>query len=310
MKKLIPVITVLVLLLTACGGGAAQPTAISLPTAAPTTVSIATQATTGGKAGDVKTSNADAMQMAYIPSGTFYMGGVDTDAKSMEKPAHNVTVSAFWMDKLEVTNGMYTLCTKAGKCTPPRAFNSATRKSYFGNPDFNDFPVINVSWGDASAYCAWAGRRLPTEAEWEYAARGSTDYRRYPWGDPSPNNNLANYDYGVRDTSKVGSYPAGASPFGILDMAGNVWEWVADFYDPNYYAGQASQNPTGPSVAVGQGLRRVIRGGSWVDSFRDIRVSARGYASSPDLSADSKSSKYLGDANDHIGFRCAANAGN
>jgi formylglycine-generating enzyme required for sulfatase activity len=306
MKKLIPVITIFVLLLTACGGGAAQPTAISLPTAVPTTADNAAQQN-GGKAGDVMTSPGDAMPMVYIPSGAFYMGGVDTDAQPDEKPPHNVTVSAFWMDKLEVTNGMYTLCVKATKCQPPRDFQSATRKSYFGNADFNDFPVIQVSWQDASNYCQWAGRRLPTEAEWEYAARGSADYRRYPWGEQSPDNNLANYDYGVRDTSKVGSYPSGASPFGILDMAGNVYEWVADYYDPNYYAGMPSQNPTGPSVAVGQGLRRVIRGGSWLDAFRDQRVSNRGYASSPDLSADSKSEKYKGEANNHTGFRCAAN---
>jgi formylglycine-generating enzyme required for sulfatase activity len=247
------------------------------------------------------------MQMVFIPSGLFYMGGVDTDAQPDEKPPHNVTIPAFWMDKLEVTNGMYSLCVKDGKCKPPREFQSATRKSYFGNPDFTDFPVIHVSWLDAKNYCEWAGRRLPTEAEWEYAARGSGDYRRYPWGEQSPDNNLANYDYGVRDTNKVGSYPSGASPFGILDMAGNVWEWVADYYDPRYYEGQPSQNPSGPSVAVGQGLRRVIRGGSWVEAFRDLRVSNRGYASSPDLSADSKSEKYKGDANDHTGIRCAAN---
>jgi formylglycine-generating enzyme required for sulfatase activity len=306
MKKLIPVITIFVLLLTACGGGAAQPTALSLPTAVPTTADNAAQQN-GGKAGDVMTSPGDAMPMVFIPSGAFYMGGVDTDAQPDEKPPHNVTVSAFWMDKLEVTNGMYTLCVKATKCQPPREFQSATRKSYFGNADFTDFPVIQVSWQDASNYCQWAGRRLPTEAEWEYAARGSADYRRYPWGEQSPDSNLENYDYSVRDTSKVGSYPSGASPFGILDMAGNVFEWVADFYDPNYYAGMPSQNPSGPSVAVGQGLRRVIRGGSWVDAFKDQRVSNRGYASSPDLSADSKSEKYKGEANNHTGIRCAAN---
>jgi len=306
MKKLILVMTAVVLLLTACGGGGAQPTAISLPTAVPTSASNDTQSG-GGNAGDVKTSPADAMPLIFIPSGSFYMGGVDSDAQPDEKPAHNVNIAAFWIDKLEVTNGMYSLCTKAGKCKPPRNFESSTRKSYFNNPDFTDFPVINVSWVDAKTYCEWAGRRLPTEAEWEYAARGGEDYRRYPWGDQSPDNNLANYDYSVRDTNKVGSYPAGASPYGALDMAGNVWEWVSDFYDPRYYEGEPSQNPTGPSVAVGQGLRRVIRGGSWVEAFRDVRVSNRGFLSSPDLNADSKSEKYKGEANDHTGIRCAAN---
>jgi formylglycine-generating enzyme required for sulfatase activity len=307
MKKLIPVLTIFVLLLSACDmPGGAQPTAISLPTAVPTTASN-DQQTGGGNPGDVKTAPADAMPMVFIPSGAFYMGGVDTDAQDDEKPPHNVNIPAFWMDKLEVTNGMYSLCVKDGKCKPPREFQSSTRKSYFGNADFNDFPVVHVSWLDAKNYCEWAGRRLPTEAEWEYAARGSGDYRRYPWGEQSPDNNLANYDYSVRDTNKVGSYPSGASPFGILDMAGNVWEWVADYYDPRYYEGEPSQNPSGPSVAVGQGLRRVIRGGSWVEAFRDLRVSNRGYASSPDLSADSKSDKYKGEANDHTGIRCAAN---
>jgi formylglycine-generating enzyme required for sulfatase activity len=312
MKKLTPIITIFVLLLAACDmpGGAPKPTAISLPTAAPTAANNAAQQANGGKAGDTQSSSTDAMPMAFIPNGSFYMGGVDTDAQPDEKPAHNVTMSGFWMDKLEVTNGMYTLCVKAGKCKPPREFKSSTRKSYFNNPDFTDFPVIQVSWGDADNYCKWAGRRLPTEAEWEYAARGSADYRRFPWGEQSPDNTLANYDYGVRDTAKVGSYPAGASPFGILDLAGNVWEWVADYYDPKYYEGMPSQNPAGPSVAVGQGLRRVLRGGSWVEGFKDTRVSNRGYGASPDLSADSKSEKYKGEANNHTGFRCASNAKN
>lgn len=321
MKKLILVIPVFVLLLAACDmpGGAAQPTPIDLSTAVPTAVAVVeteaaaapTQQFIAGKEGDTHVAAADAMVMVFIPGGKYYIGGVDTDAHPDEKPAHNVTLSSFWMDQLEVTNGMYSLCVKAGNCTPPRELKSSTHKSYFGSPDFNDFPVIQVSWQDASNYCEWAGRRLPTEAEWEAAARGNADYRRFPWGEQDADKTLANYGYTVRDTSRVGSYPTGASPFGILDMAGNVWEWVVDYYDAGYYAKSdaSAQDSTGPKEAVGPGLRRVIRGGSWVEGLKDARVSSRAYGASPDLTADPTSAKFLGDANDHTGFRCAATAG-
>jgi serine/threonine-protein kinase len=309
MKKLIPLLIVFVFVVSACAlpGSKPEPTPISLPTAAPTQVVTVnpTAAPQSAQAGDERTSSADGMVQAFIPSGSFRMGGVDADAQDDEKPDHKVTLSAFWMDKVEVTNAMYNLCVQAGACEPPREFKSVTRERYFANADFNDYPVIYVSWNDARLYCEWAGRRLPTEAEWEYAARGG-DYRRFPWGEDSPTNNLANYDYTVRDTTRVGSFPSGASSFGILDLAGNVWEWVADYYDQQYYGIAGEQNPTGPSTAGINGPRRVIRGGSWADSFKDVRVSNRGYSLAPDLSADSKSEAYMGEAKDSIGFRCVS----
>jgi eukaryotic-like serine/threonine-protein kinase len=309
MKKVFPILMVFVLFLSACGAGAdAEPTAIPLATAAPTAVPVAVateKPVQNAQVGDERVSPVDGMPQVFIPTGSFQMGGLDQDAKDNEKPARPVTISAFWMDKLEVTNAMYGLCVQAGVCQLPRELGSSTRPSYFANADFSDYPVIFVSWEDAKTYCSWAGRRLPTEAEWEYAGRG-TDFRRYPWGDQSPTNNLANYDYDVRDTSRVGSYPAGASAFGVLDMSGNVWEWVSDFYNDSYYEGGPSQNPTGPATASVHGLRRSIRGGSWQDSYKDVRVSNRGFSIAPDLTADSKSEKYKGEANNRIGFRCAA----
>lgn len=307
MKKLFPILVSLVLVLSACGmpGAGAEPTAVSLPTAIPEATTVnPTQAAKAGQAGDERTSSADGMVQVFIPGGKFQMGGFDGDAQKDEKPTHGVTISPFWMDKVEVTNGMYQLCVLAGACQAPREVKSETRPNYFSNKDFADYPVVYVSWNDADNYCKWAGRRLPTEAEWEYAARGSADFRRYPWGEQSPDNSLANYDYQMKDTARVGSFPKGASPFGILDLAGNVWEWVADYYQVEYYNQTGDQNPIGPSGKGGD--PRGIRGGSWADGFKELRVSNRGYAQSPDLTADSKADSYKGDANARTGFRCAA----
>lgn len=308
MKKLLPHLISLILVLSACGlpGPAVQPTTVVLPTAPPEkTASVnATLAPESGKAGEERTSPGDGMVQIYIPGGKYQMGGFDGDAQKDEKPTHAVALNPYWMDKVEVTNGMYQLCVQAGACQPPRQLKSASHASYFDNQDFADYPVIYVTWQNAANYCKWAGRRLPTEAEWELAARGSADARRYPWGDQSPDNTLANYDYQTRDTSRVGSFPKGASPFGLLDMAGNVWEWVSDFYNPNYYNTTSDQNPTGPAGT--DGGPKSIRGGSWADNFKDLRVSNRGYAASPDLTADTKSESYMGEANERTGFRCAA----
>ncbi len=228
------------------------------------------------------------------------MGGMDVRRAPNETPVHDVTLHAFWMDQLEVTNAMYALCVNAGGCTPPQSFKSQRRPSYFNNPEFNDYPVIYVTWGQARAYCAWAGRRLPTEAEWERAGRGN-DFRTFPWGEDKADGLRANFNMLVGDTSRVGSYPAGASPFGVLDMAGNVAEWVNDFYGS--YANAGTVNPTGPATSAS--LNRVVRGGSLGDAEINIRVSKRSSVPGPMLGTPSDPNAALGAFSPRIGFRCA-----
>ena len=309
MKKLFPVLAVLVLICTACqlGGGQAQPTPIAVASAVPTNTPIplnATAAPSGNQtAGSTRTST-DGMTEVFIPQGTFIMGGVDNNAQPNEKPSHRVTMHAYWIDKFDVTNAMYLKCVNAQVCNPPQSTSSKSVNSYYKNTAYDDFPVVNVPWGDAALYCKWAGRRLPTEAEWEYAARGSTS-NTYPWGDEPPDSTRANFNYLISDTTKVGSYPAGASPFGVLDMAGNVYQWVNDFYDANYYAKDVALNPQGP-IARTSFFGRVIRGGSFQDTPENIRISYRASDTGPNPNAQPTSPDYIGDYSPKIGFRCAS----
>lgn len=234
-------------------------------------------------------SALDGMTLVYIPSGQFLMGSPEADAAAgvEEKPQHKVYLSVYWMDQTEVTNAMYTRCVRAGVCRPPAQTRSKTRPAYYDEPAFGDYPVIYVSWQDAEVYCRWAGRRLPTEAEWEKAARG-TNGQTYPWGELPPGPGLANFNNQVGDTRPVGSYPVGASPFGALDMAGNVAEWVADWYNADYYPISPGSNPLGPE----QGEFRVLRGGSWFNLARAMRAAFR-LSNYPELQSDT------------VGFRCA-----
>jgi serine/threonine-protein kinase len=243
------------------------------------------------------------MPQVHIPAGMFRMGGMDVRRAPNELPEHDVTLDAFWMDQLEVTNAMFMLCVRAGACEPPQSFKSQRRTDYFNNTEFNDYPVVYVTWGRAAAYCSWAGRRLPTEAEWERAGRGD-DFRTFPWGEDKADGTLANFNMLVGDTSRVGTYSAGASPFGVLDMAGNVAEWVNDFYSFNYSL-ENTLNPTGP--ATSSSLNRVVRGGSLGDAEINIRVSKRSSVLGSNLNAAPGSSSYLGDFSPRIGFRCAGN---
>ena len=210
------------------------------------------------------TSPVDNMVMVYVPEGDFSMGS--DNGRLDEQPVHTVYLDAFWIDQTEVTNHMYTFCVRAGVCLEP------TNSSSLQNG-----PVINVGWNMAEAYCRWAGRRLPTEAEWEKAARG-TDGRTYPWGNSFPTCTLASLvslGYGqprcVNNTTAVGSYPAGASPYGALDMAGNAWEWVNDWYSATYYSQSPGNNPTGPE----SGNYRVLRGVSWDNNVDNVRSAYR-----------------------------------
>jgi len=252
----------------------------------------------------IRVSAKDGMTQMFVPAGTFFMGGMDVYREDDEQPAREVTLDAFWMDQVEVTNGMYNLCVQAGICQPPQKIRSDNRENYFGNPEFQDYPVVYVTWQDADVYCQWAERRLPTEAEWERAARGD-DKRNYPWGDELPNQYTANFMNLVGDTSRVGSYAEGASPFGILDMAGNVWEWVVDRYRPDYYKKAPTINPPGPTEEDVFNTMRVIRGGSFQEDGVFLRLANRSFIEGPNLKADPKSNEYFGKSSNRIGFRCA-----
>ncbi len=310
MKKLLPILAVLVFVGTACsmGGGQAEPTAIVLPTAAPTLPSAinptAEPAGNNLQAGSERVSPADGMIQVYIPQGFFQMGGIDPHASEDEQPAHKVQLKSYFIDKVEVTNAMYMICIQAGVCEPPKTLKSEARQSYFNNPEFNDFPVVYVTWANAKQYCEWAGRRLPSEAEWEYAGRGNT-LNTYPWGDQKPDGTRANFNYMLGDTNRVGSYPAGISPFGVLDLAGNVNEWVNDYYDPVYYKDANPLNPAGP-LARANYFNRVVRGGSFADAEIDIRVSNRSSVRGPNFDAQLNTDEYYGDFSPRIGFRCVS----
>ena len=238
--------------------------------------------------GSTTVSDKDGMMLVYVPEGEFEMGS--QDGLSDEKPVHSVYLNAYWIDRTEVTNTMFSTFingtryqTDAEKAGFSWIFNgSAWEKTSGANwkhphgsssslSGLEKHPVTHISWNDAQAYCEWAGRRLPTEAEWEKAARGM-DGRIYPWGNQDPNASLANYFLNVGDTTTAGSYADGASPYGALDMAGNVWEWVADWYGREYYNSQKEwTNPVGPS----SGVYRVLRGGSWNSQAISVQSASR-----------------------------------
>ncbi len=230
-------------------------------------------------------SDKDHMSLLHVSASEFTMGsdsGFDN-----ERPAHTVYLDEFWIDQTEVTIHMYSLCVKAKVCKKPANQASSLYSNYYGSPDFEVYPVIHVDWNMAKTYCEWADRRLPTEAEWEKAARGEQALT-YPWGDEEPNNHLLNFDKNKGDVTAVGSYPNGASPYGALDMAGNAWEWVADWYSEIYYASSPASNPLGPK----SGQERVLRGGSWLNNSILVRSSNRNYGSPEDDCVN-------------CGFRCA-----
>jgi formylglycine-generating enzyme required for sulfatase activity len=204
--------------------------------------------------------------MALVPAGEFMMGSARGDAD--EQPVHKVYVNTFLMDKYQVSVGHYARFLEA------TSHEVQEEWSLMNRPQHQNRPVANVDWADAVAYCKWAGKRLPTEAEWEKAARG-TDGRIYPWGNEPPTKFLANSGKEVWSShtalTQVGTFEEGKSPYGIYDMAGNVWEWVSDWYDPDYYKNSPSKNPTGPPT----GESKVIRGGSWGSGPEAMRAADR-----------------------------------
>ena len=256
--------------------------------------------------------------MVHVPAGGFAMGSARGEPD--ERPVHPVALSAFCIDRTEVTTAAYAACVASDQCVrapdtvrddnySPADVAMWSRACNSGRKDRASHPINCVDWDQAAAYCAAAGRRLPTEAEWEYAARGS-DSRTFPWGNDAPDAHRANvceracadmleqvagydpqsafeFDDGYTATAPVGSYTGGGSPFGAVDMAGNVWEWTADWYGP--YAAETQRDPTGP----GDGSGRVFRGGGWFDTDAEhLRATLR-FANVPQ-------NRYAA-----LGFRCA-----
>lgn len=221
-------------------------------------------------------------ELVTVPAGTFVMG--DINGEPSEYPERRVRMRAYAIERHEVTNAAYKACVKAGHCIAPPEI----KNPLLGG---DQYPVVAVSWLDADTYCRWVGRRLPTEAEWEYAARGS-DMRKWPWKgifDPEKANTRNTLD-SYPKTAPVESFPTGVSPFGVYDMAGNVAEWTADYFDPTMYRStpKSVENPLGPS----SGRDRVVRGGSWADGPHQVRTSARDTQSPTEI-------------DNSTGFRCA-----
>ena len=296
MKKMIIVSFVF---LVACGVPAVAPIATSLP---PTAIPIPSPTTTSIPN---ELSDDKGILMHLVPAGEFTMGS--EDGAEDERPVHQVYLDAFYMDIYEVTNAAFAACVKDKGCYPPQNTSSHTRPDYYGNPEFDNYPVIYMSGYKAEEYCAWRGGRLPTEAEWEKAARGVKAFM-YPWGDTLDGTKLnscdknctlswsdQNVDDGYADTAPVGSYESGRSPYGMYDMAGNVWEWVADSYNAAYYQTSPLSNPLGPDLDD----HRVLRGGSWSDTLDSTSSTTRNsyfYYYYPDY------------VYSRFGFRCARDA--
>ncbi len=248
---------------------------------------------TGPAVTDTDSSVVNALapvNMVFVPPGTFQMGcdpahNGGIECLTIELPQHTVYLDPFYIDIPPVKNSQYAQCVAEGVCSPPANLSSSKRTSYYGNSTYNNYPVIWVNWDQADVYCEWAGKNLPTEAQWEKAARGLT-LRAFPWGDAMPTCGHANFKdcSPEEDTTKVGSYLLGASPYNVLDMAGNVLDWVRDWYSGTEYQDRvdggcgtgvdpACVNPTGP--ASDPSNRKAIRGGNWFWSWEDLRVARR-----------------------------------
>ncbi len=236
--------------------------------------------------------------MVIIPAGSLPMGVPpgDRDGGRDEYPNHAVFLDDFYIDKYEVTNGRYLEFIRATGHRKPQHPKNPDRNLWQGGlmPEtIADRPVINVDWYDAEAYCRWAGRRLPTEAEWEKAAKGTTD-RRFPWGNVEPTDKHLNFLQrwiGEKTLMPVGSYEAGKSPYGVYDVAGNVFEWTADWYDASFYKNSPAKNPPGPKT----GSRKVLRGSGWPSETPTVRIFTR-------IGSDPKN------RDESTGFRCARDA--
>ncbi|MCI0398288.1 MAG: SUMF1/EgtB/PvdO family nonheme iron enzyme, partial [Chloroflexi bacterium] len=273
----------------------------AITTVTPTPAPSATPIPTPAPLVDEKTG----ARMIYVPPGIFRMGNDDSEPD--EAPSHIVRLDPYFVDETEATNGQYAVCVEEGVCAPPDRPGATFHPAYFGDSAYDNYPVLFVSWYDARAFCNWRGARLPTEAEWEKAAgfdpAEALKYA-YPWGDAFDGTLLnfcdanctredrnTTFNDGHRDTAPVASLPGGRSPLGLYDMAGNVMEWISDWYDPRAYASSSDVNPLGPL----DGQFKVIRGGSWLSTEEDVRVTGR-------TSYDPTVSRA------NLGFRCAVTA--
>ena len=234
-------------------------------------------------------ASKDGVEMVYVNEGAFLMGSDAETAFRSAQPAHEVLLKGFWIDKYAVSNERFGQCVEQGYCVAPRDLSSATRPDYFTNEVYANYPVIHVDWNQAYAYCNWAGKRLPTEAEWEKAARGSEGLL-YPWGNELPDSlPMAVNGFERGDTVPVDAFPEGVSPYGVYNLAGNVWEWTADQYDEYYYSKSPLENPR----SVTGGNNYVIRGFSWAYPFNIYEISVR-------------NASYILNHTYDLGFRCAA----
>jgi formylglycine-generating enzyme required for sulfatase activity len=230
-----------------------------------------------------------------IPATTFTMGSPAGLGEEDERPAHTVTLPAFELDRTEVTVGRYWQCVETGACAAPTTDTSGGEPHYLNDPAFDNHPVVNVPWLEASHYCAWRGKRLPTEAEWELAAGWDAAHKAkllWPWGNESPQGPVNGGDTSAGKAVAVGSMAGDESPLGLLDMGGNVGEWVFDWYKVDYYSVADETNPIGPTNRRGEGTGRVVRGGSFADSLEQARTANRG----------NQAAEY---GYPTVGFRCA-----
>jgi len=274
------VVTIVVACVTIIGGPLIQKWLSSPSSPASSAIGTATKESLIPVDPPVVSDSTDA-GMVLIPAGQFAMGSTDGDAD--EKPVHKISLNDFYIDRYEVSNTRYKECVTAGACGKPQSTDN------YDNSQYANHPVVYVDWNMSKSYCEWRGAKLPTEAQWEKAARG-TDGRTYPWGEEITCNN-ANYLGCVGDTKAIGSYASGKSPYGIYEMAGNVWEWTADWYSETYYQISPVENPRGPDA----GQYRVLRGGSLKQDKYLLRTSAR--------LGNKPSDVDLG-----VGFRCVRDA--
>ena len=259
------------------------PTETAQPEATPTEMPAPTEEALSAEIKDSRN-----VPMVLVPAGEFTMGN-DISGDAISRPAHQVYVDAFYIDKYEVTNEMYDACSYAVECRKPLQNGSVTRSTYFNNPVFANYPVIYIDWKMANAYCAWRGARLPTEAEWEKAARGA-DERIYPWGGEELDCSLSNFAGCVGDTTPVDQHEKGQSPYGVFGMAGNVWEWTSTL--SKFYPYDATDGREDPE-AYGQ---RIARGGSWHPNFG---------GNSGNVRVDTRTGLDPGYYGAYVGFRCA-----